>query len=132
MYFYRVEHGTNSHIGPYNLNDLPREVIRDTTIYELPWWHGNETHPGMWRDCKRLDIHHSSCDYYCGFHSFESFCAWFEIDLLDMLHRNGFILAVYDIDSCYVSRGTYQSIMIKMYAVRVDTMVLTDVQQLYA
>lgn len=87
--------------GPYTMSGLPEE-IRDQ-IEVMRWKHTDERHPGPYKDPMLIDIFSAE---RCGFDSLDNLYGWFE-GYVEMLHRAGFRLYVYDVPDAEVRIGKY-------------------------
>jgi hypothetical protein len=92
--------------GPYNNYKL-----------RTPRWrraHCGEMHPSPWGDVDMEDyddsVFGSLCDWYCGFSSWIQLFAWFDECELDMLQREGFKIAIRDVDDLSVRCGRHQAL----------------------
>jgi ribosome modulation factor len=84
-------------VGPYATRSEAWES-------DMAWAHGDDDHPGPYRDGDLGDIRSYE---FCAFESMDGLNAWFE-GWLDKLNESGYLVHVYEVAEEYIRRGRVQ------------------------
>lgn len=114
MLIWRVEHKETGmgpyqscYDGEYENYDGEYEKHFDNFTNHLGCTHSDDNHPSVVRDIHERSAFKHNSTYYCGFESYESYCAWFN-KFFSILDLHGYHLCIYSIDEEYVQFGWKQ------------------------
>ncbi len=125
MILYRIEHAVTN-VGPY----WGANSTNDSRQRDMGLAHTDDQHPSFSRDIDDWKVIGSRYEYNCCFSTVQQLVDWFDQIWLEVMHNNGYVVKVFEIDDTLVIESKYQSFFKRDQATVINTVNCLDVLDL--